>query len=342
MISLAFASALTAKFTTESFDKQQTLLTAWDELRPQHRGTPFAQSPDFKTFSNPGELNPEFALDASNFIKFIRLTAGLDPTIQILPDLNTKAQWGANLLRLHGSIDHRVPKPSQLTMDQYAIASQGTAQSNISKFYGRRTDLVEMIHLQMIDDRANVWNVGHRRWLLNPYLRKVGLGFVQSGQIPTSYGAVVVSDQSGSRENPPAFVAWPSPHAFPLELTTPSMPWSITLNPDQYQKPIAQNLTIELTDSSTGKSWTFQPEDNHVRRTDAEFQANFCGRQYGFGPSIIFRPQGQNLYSENTEYEVQISGLKTAQGESTSITFRTRFFKLGSPVLLHQSPNERT
>lgn len=342
MISLALATAINAKFSTQSLNKQQFLLLQWELLRPQFRGTPFTTPPDLKNFTNPGELDQKFATDAANFLKFIRLTAELNPNIIPTTDFNEKAQWGANLLRLHGSLDHRVPKPDQLTMDQYAIASQGTAQSNISKFYGRRTDLVEMIHLQMIDDRANVWNVGHRRWFLNPFMKKFGLGFVQSGQIPTSYGAIVATDQSGPRENEPNYIAWPSPEAFPLEFTTPTIPWSVTINPNKYQKPSPEKVIITLHNKVTGQSWNFAPKDNNSRRTDTDFTANFCGRKYGYGPTFTFRPDKSNIYTENAEYEVTITGLKTANGEPTQINFKTRLFKLGSPVLLHQAPLERS
>jgi hypothetical protein len=342
MISLALANSLNAKISTASADKQQFLQIAWEQYRPVHRGSPFKQVPDLEAFTTPGELNEDFAMDATNFIKFIRLTADIDSNITVENDLSEKAQWGVNLLRLNGNLDHRVPKPKELTMDQYALASQGTAQSNISKFYGRRTDLVEMIHLQLIDDRSNVWNVGHRRWLLNPFLKKVGLGFSQSGQIPTSFGAIVTTDQSGSRENPPDFVAWPSQNAFPIEFTTQSLPWSVTLNPAEFQKPIANQIKIQLTNLTTNQSWKFQPQDNNVRQTDTDFKANYCGRKYGFGPTLLFRPDNTNQYTEDGQYEVKIVGLLSKEGEPKTIQFKTRLFKLGTPVLLHQSPLERS
>ncbi|MFM9874673.1 MAG: hypothetical protein ACKVQS_14550 [Fimbriimonadaceae bacterium] len=342
MISFAFVASLSTKFDSDSLNKQQFLQLAWEQYRPIHRGTPFKIAPDLEQFTNPGELDQEFSDDATNFLKFVRLTAGLNANIVVESDLSNKAQWGANLLRLNGTLDHRVPKPDALTMDQYAIASQGTVQSNSSKFYGRRTDLVEMIFLQVLDDRSNVWNVGHRRWFLNPYLKKIGLGFVQSGQIPTSYGTIFATDQSGDRDNPPPFVAWPSPNAFPLQFCTPTMPWSVTLNPNQYQKPIPSEISITLHNTSINTSWQFKPNDNNSRRTDSEFTANFCGKRYGFGPSLIFRPDKTNLYIENGEYEVTITGLKTTSGEPTQINYRTRLFKLGGPVLLHESPLERS
>ncbi len=341
MISLAFASSINAKLATASFDKQQQLQIAWEQYRPHHRGSPFKTAPDLQSFTTAGELDQEFAIDATNFIRFVRLTADLDRELVVENDLSEKAQWGANLLLLNGALDHRVPKPDAFTMDQYALASQGTAQSNISKFYGRRTDLVEMVHLQMVDDRANVWNVGHRRWLLNPYLKRVGLGFVQSGQTPTSYGAIVANDQSGSRDNAPDFVAWPSANAFPIEFVTRSMPWSVTLNPEKYRKPKASQVTINLTNLTTKQTWTFEPDDNNVRRTDTNFTSNLCGRKYGFGPSLMFRPDKTNRYVVNGEYEVHITGLRTKEGENTEIKFKTRMFKLKTPVLLHQSPIER-
>jgi hypothetical protein len=341
MISFALAASLVELDRSYAIAQEETIRTAWQRLKPTYRGSPFKTAPDLVNLTQPGEIDPKFAQDALNFIKFVRFVAGINSEIIAADDFNSKAQWGTQLLRLNQSLGHRVPKPESMTMDEYALASQGTAQSNISKFYGRRTDLVEMIYLQLIDDRENVWNVGHRRWLLNPYLQKVGLGFVQSGQTPTSYGAVMTTDQSGERDSAPDYVAWPSPNVFPLDLIASAMPWSVTLNPKKYRKPNVQQITITLTNLTSGKSWQFQPQDNNVQKTDSAFTANFCGKLYGFGPSFMFRPSRNFRYTDGAQFEVKILGLESIEGEPEIIAFQTKLIKLRSPVLLHASPSER-
>ncbi|ARU40338.1 hypothetical protein CCB80_03965 [Armatimonadetes bacterium Uphvl-Ar1] len=337
MITTALAASLINRTTS---NQEALLQAAWAELKPVHRTSPFLTNPNI-ALRQPGELNQDFVKDAHNFLKFVRITAQLDSNLTIEDNLSFKAQWGAHLLQSNNSVGHRLPMPSNFHIDDYATASQGTVQSNITRLSGRRTNLVEMIHLQMVDDKANVWNVGHRRWFLNPRLQKIGYGFVQSGQVPTSYGAIMASDQSALNAKNPPFVAWPAPEAFPIEFCPPSIPWSVSLNPKNFAKPNPDLITIELKDHSTNKIWIFHPDDNRNKRTDTDFFANFCGRKFGNGPAFTFRPTGIN-YAPNTTYSVRITGLKTAQGEATEINYQTKLFRLNHPVILHAHPQERT
>ena len=164
-----------------------------------------------------------------------------------------------------------------------------------------------------------VLSVGHRRWQLNPSLKKVGFGYVadhvvssaEDGTISermSEYTAEKVFDTSGKAGNY-NFIAWPASGNFPNS-QQPGV-WSISLNPEKFQQPIQSDVRITLTRESDGAVWKFGGSDGWL-------SVNTDG--YGINNCIVFSPIGISDVPNSSKcigtYTVRVDGLVSASGRT--------------------------
>jgi hypothetical protein len=71
------------------------------------------------------------------------------------------------------------------------------------------------------------------------------------------------------------------------------------------------------------KVWKLSSKNNKVTESGAYF--NVQNGNYGTGPAIIFRPEGIGEYRAGDHFEVTISGLKSMNGSSKSISYNLDF-----------------
>ena len=199
----------------------------------------------------------------------------------------------------------------------YQTAYAGAMSSNIAAINWMDNDvLISSIDYFVRDDgEANLSVLGHRRWLLNPYLGATGFGLANS-QTGMSYTAMFAHDFSydpGEWDN----VKWPSEGAFPADLTSSDIPWSVTLNPAVYADELS-DVSVAMYEQTRGSAPT------------AYFNVNTDS--YGAGPCIIFMPDlevvGLADYQQNQVWHVRIDGLRTVDGEYASIEYVVEMMSL--------------
>ncbi len=177
--------------------------------------------------------------------------------------------------------------PSTLTPDAHhpqasatcytALGATWAGQSNLA--WG--TSISDSIDLYIQEPGAgNATSLGHRRWVLNPPLGKVGIGFVATGTNSNGYGGQAqclgVFDTSGAGPKP-AWYAWPPPGYVPVQaaqgVKNVGWAWSFHLK----QKSIVATAKITVKNLSTN--------------ADAPVTLQTLGNGYG-DDAISFYPNG--------------------------------------------------
>ncbi|SER70472.1 Copper amine oxidase N-terminal domain-containing protein [Gracilibacillus ureilyticus] len=254
------------------------------------------------------------ALQGTNFV---RRLAGLPGDVILDPGLNDLAQHGALLLAASGDFSHTPQKPEDMSKEFYHRGYQSTSTSNIS--YGRNNLWANIIDGYMPDTGHNMESVGHRRWILNPPLKKTGFGLADSN------GTMQVFDQSRQDAVNYNYIAWPVAN-FPAEVFKGDHPWSVSLNPDKYSLPKEEEVQVTITRQSDNKQWILDHQYNHVSSTNKYFNVN--NERYGINNAIIFRPSGISIY--DGKYLIEITGIKDIQGEPVTIEYAVDFFSMDS------------
>ncbi|KAB8129190.1 hypothetical protein F9U64_15505 [Gracilibacillus oryzae] len=242
---------------------------------------------------------------------FVRKLAGLPGDVVLDPQLNDKAQHGAMLLAVSDDFTHTPRKPEKMSQKLYEKGYQSTSSSNIS--YGRDNLWENIKEGYMPDTGHNINQLGHRRWILNPSLKKTGFGLVDLN------GTMQVFDQSRKDSVNYDYIAWPVAN-FPSELFKGDHPWSVSLNPEKYQAPDISKVEVVLTREKDQKQWTFN------QNSDNRNYFNVDNQNFGINNAIIFRPKGISLYEG--KYHVKVTGIQNLKGEPVSIEYETDFFAM--------------
>jgi len=291
---------------------------AWGRFAPTYTGTPYTTVPGIVAPYSPGETTLAFRDDGLRMLNFGRYLAGLPADVSLLPVRNLDAQYGAVLLTHEYS--HSPSQPSDMSDDFYVRGSASTGSSNIGRGY---TDLESFQKACLYDGHTtNVARVGHRRWLLGPQMLYTGMGTAGSGSAQTvttfAFDRSRPADEVGY-----AYIAWPSAGLFPVEFTSATLPWSITLDPGRYDWDQSGH-TVRLRRVSDGKTWTFDASDTDP--AGEFFNAEFSN--YGFtGNAFIFRPAAADLpggYAPGDQFDVTLSGGIYAEGTRTPVTIKYR------------------
>ncbi|WP_165452656.1 stalk domain-containing protein [Paenibacillus thalictri] len=304
------------------------IIAKWDQYRPKYTGSPFIETPLMVPPYSTGKLNAEFIQDGVNMANYVRFLAGLPDDLVADPQLNNQAQYGAVLLAVRDKgLSHYPEKPPTVDDGFYKIGYQSTSSSNL--YMGLSTLHSTVLGYMSDSDMSNIDRVGHRRWILNPPLKKIGFGFAQGN---AAYSPMQVFDKSGSPLFSKPYVAWPSSGAFPTNSFKHRDAWSISLNPDQYKVPSADKVKVVLTRKADGKVWTFGQKDKGIVTDPKLFpERNYFNVEtsgFGIANCIIFRPAHVGSIVHNDEYDVQITGIETASGAPTAITYTVRFFDI--------------
>ena len=230
------------------------------------------------TTCDPGLLSRDALDDGLRRLNLHRWLAGLGPT-QDTPAEDDVAQKCALVSAWNpaGSSAH-FPQPSATCYT--ADGAAGAGSSNIA--WGSASPAAAID--QWMTDWGNETTYGHRRWLLNPPLAPVGLGFYQGGNNYGSAACIRVFNSGGSGPNPGA-IAWPPPGFSPLEVA--QMTWTV-----QGALPSGA-LTVTVTRQSDGVA---------LDTTVEALQGN-----YGNSSAVVLRRNGWTVQAGQV-YAVAISG----------------------------------
>ena len=309
-ISLILALLLALCFSADARTRDE-IRAAYTAFLDRPAESPYAALPSVSAPYEAGELTDDARSEALAYLNFARWLAGLEPVAQsVIYDY--QCQHGATLLAALDYVDHNAPRPADMDGDFYDSAHIATASGCIARFnWMRPTILREGVEYFLRDDgEENLSTLGHRRWALNPMMSATGFGLANA-KSGMSYVLMYAHDLA----RPDArwdSVRWPAAGDFPAELIHEHLAWSVVLNPAAYSL-IASELTVTLSESTTGLSFRFHPAEG---AGDGFCALNLEG--YGAGPCLIFRPDfsgtGFTDYLQNQRWHVRIDGLTGTDG----------------------------
>ena len=265
--------------------------------------------------SVPGLISEKSAQNAINMVNQIRYIAGLDADVKNDPDLEEMMAAAAMANGLNRSLSHFPTRPSawaDSAYDElYDMALIGASSSNLSA--GRENLADSVLSGYMYDsDSYNISCVGHRRWVLNPPMKKTAFGYYSDGSGWKHYSGMYAFDFSGSGNQAP--VAWPAQQTpvsrFP---DSSSCAWSVSFG---YRLPESE-IHVRLVRKSDGKTWNFSDE-----KADGAFYVDNDG--YGMEGCVIFRPSGIGKIAAGDSFDVSV----TNDSDHTVLRYTVSFFKL--------------
>lgn len=339
--SICALAALILLFSPAQAMDRDALRAAWREVAEiRSEASPYAQEPDPETYS-PGALTQAAQADALNCLNFLRALAGL-PAVSLNPLYVLRAQNAALLLAANDVLTHAPERPAGMDGALYESALLGASLGNIAKFNWMRPEILidGVTYFARDDGDANLSALGHRRWLLNPCMAETGFGLANavSGM---SYVTMYAVD-GGNAEAKWDYVAWPAAGAFPVEMMRSALAWSVSLNDAVYDAD-ASRPQVRLTEETSGASFRFDPQ---AQAGDGD--CFFSREAYGSGSCIIFRPDiaaaGIGEYLQNQVWTVEITGLKTTDGDAAEIRYTCAMASLypQDPVNVELSALEAT
>jgi hypothetical protein len=280
-------------------------------------GSPYGIAPSVSAPYASGALTDAAQQGALAYVNFLRELAYLEGDVALDALYTLRAQYAAVLLAANDDLAHDAPRPEDMPVDFYETAHAGTMSSNIACINWMEDPiLLTAVEFFARDDgEANLQSLGHRRWLLNPSMAMTGFGLANSASGLT-YAVMYAHDTSRDAADWDS-VAWPSAGAFPADLMSGELPWSVTLNPGVY----------DLASSDIGVSIS---EKDHGEAALGYFRVDTSG--YGDGPCVIFVPDLEGMgiedYQQNQEWTVRVTGLTTVDGSSAEICYTVDMMSL--------------
>ncbi len=281
-----------------------------------------------------GKLSEGFIDQGLSWVNFFRFAAGLPP-VTASDDANLSAQYGAVLLARMQQLTHSPLKPSDMSDAFYENGYNAINTSNISCiWFGGDSDSAEkqkaeevmpMITLSYMDERGefNRSGVPHRRWILDPTLRTIGIGCADDTDGAVYQVLKVLDTGEVASDVDYDFISWPASGVFPKQAISTNVPWSVTLNPDKFIVPGRNSLSITIKRESDNKTWTL-----NSKSSGASSSANFLcvdSQPYGVKNCIIFAFDTGEYGMYSGTYQVTISGIKTKSDQSAVLDYRIQF-----------------
>ena len=307
--------------------RQQAIADYWTSLIPEASAV-FSVEPSSRAPYAIGALDSAYLNDGLRLLNFYRWLAGLEP-VSLSDHLNVQAQYGAVVLAANDTLTHSPKKPSGMSDSFYRMGSNACSGSNLSMRYGYPIETLLQSALQAHMDELSASNrtdLGHRRWLLNPSLGKVGFGLASSAT-NRQYITVPILDNTGTGAVPEA-VLWPAAGAFPNNVFAPGTPWSVILDTAVYRIPRETQVQVTLTRHRDGKVFVPPVLDGQAQLTAEGSYLLVNSDNYGTGCCLSFSV-GKSALGDSSywgDYTVSITGLYTLDGQHAPMEYTVRFF----------------
>ncbi len=272
----------------------------------------FQENPVTEAPFGLGKLSNETLDSAVKMLNQIRYIAGIPYDVALDDSYNEKAQAASLVNYVNGKMTHYPTKPEGMADEMFALGDSGAGSSNIAWGSSASWKLNRFIVMSWMEDgdSSNIDSVGHRRWLLNPSMKKTGFGLVNG--VNGTYSAVYAFDRSGQAEH--YGVMWPAQN-MPTDYFNNKFPWSVSMGTEVDASAVA----VTLTRASDGKVWNFSQSS-----ADGAFYVN--NDNYGQKGCIIFRPNDVAGYQDGDSYHVNITGLSGGD-----VSYTVNFFDLDVP-----------
>jgi len=139
--------------------------------------------------------------------------------MMLWPQWNELCDAAAEVCRKNGGLNHHPPKPAGMDDKRFQQGYEGAGNSNLHRG-GSATDSVDGY---MDDsDPSNIDRIGHRRWCLNPTMKKTAFGMDQE------FNAMWSMDSSGAAPKGLDAVYYPPCGYVPIDLFSADRAFSIT------------------------------------------------------------------------------------------------------------------
>ena len=271
-------------------------------------------------------LSDEAYDTAKGLINYYRRVAGLGD-ITLSDDVNESAAYGALALAMNNSgLTHYPSQPKDMSSIDYNKAYAATTSSNLSSASGYLEKRIISLAVsgQIGDsDSSNIGTLGHRRWLLNPGVKTLGIGSANNNYNYYTDIRVFGDGIQSESVNDYDFIAWPSSGANLTDTFPKYTPWSVTLNPKVYYTPT--DVSVEVKSLRYGTTWYFDNNTGYgTSSVDNYF--NIERSRYGVANCIIFRPAYQYIDMFKGDYIVTVSNVRRKDtGEYTNIQYKVTF-----------------
>lgn len=214
--------------------------------------------------------------------------------MELVPRWNNLCDAAAEACDMNGGLSHTPPKPPGMDKKRYSEAKLGAIASNLAG-----GGILGSIDQYMDDsDPSNIDRVGHRRWCLNPAMKKTAFGSAKS------YSAMWATDSSGTTAKGLKAVLYPPAGWIPTDFFGPNHAWSISVL--RGGVPAEDDLDVKI----------FALDEHWVRSGDP-LELNWksvSDTSTGAGPTLIFRPVGLRA-QVGSQYlaEISFDGGKTVE-----------------------------
>ena len=221
--------------------------------------------------------------------------------LELVPRWNELCDAASEVCRMNGGLSHEPDAPPGMDDKRYSEGKQGARNSNLSQ-----SGMVGQIDAYMDDsDSSNIDRVGHRRWCLNPQLKRTGFG--ADGR----YSAMWALDRSGKAAKGLDAVLYPPAGWVPVDFFGSDYAWSISVIKGAV--PNADDVEVRIRELDEHWVPAGEPLElnwKSVQKTDV-----------GSGPCIIFRPVGLRA-NAGARYLAEIS---TDKGKSFAYRYVVAF-----------------
>ncbi|MEM7516174.1 MAG: hypothetical protein AAF368_04515, partial [Planctomycetota bacterium] len=139
--------------------------------------------------------------------------------MELVDDWNELCDAASTVCRMNGEIDHYPPKPAGCEDELYKKGARGARSSNLSM----GPSMEGSVDSYMDDsDASNIDRVGHRRWCLNPAMKRTGFGADER------FSAMWSMDSSGGGAKGIDAILYPPPGWVPVDFFGERHAWGIT------------------------------------------------------------------------------------------------------------------
>ena len=182
-----------------------------------------------------GELSEQTKMNVLELVNYIRNLHGINPVIYAY-DQDVKVQKGALIMAANRSINHYPPE------DWDCWSEEGYQSSNNSNIIGGVVATftpANSIVSFLID--LDVPSVGHRKWILNPFMNSIAYGHVELDGVTGALLQVLNEDEQNTDVD---FVAYPF-NEYPAVFF--DMNWRLSFIAIQNRETMINNLGIDYS-----------------------------------------------------------------------------------------------
>ncbi|GAB3247401.1 hypothetical protein GCM10027456_18760 [Kineosporia babensis] len=225
-------------------------------------------------------------------VNFFRAMGQLTP-VTFDAKLSAKAQKAALMMDAENSLSHAPPTSWP------CYSAEGADAAGHSNLCLSCTG-AESVAQYLADPGPNNTEAGHRRWLLYPFVKKMGSG------ITSGASALWVIPSRPAKVKSPAWVSWPTPGYFPNELD-PGGRWSLSASNDKIDFARAK-VTVRIAGGARLKVCQYKPTVH--------------GRPDYGTPALVWEVADFALPTgvRSRRLDVTVSGIRTWNKADTALT----------------------